>query len=103
MREENRRRLQRFYRERLRAEKRALRELEWLHGEEEEEAAEKEKAWTKWLMPCYFFSKLIIFCFPVFLIQLILILTSIYFSKLIKCLISFYSFKFVKSTDNNLC
>ena len=36
--------LQRFYRERLRAEKRALRELEWLHGEEEEEAAEKEKA-----------------------------------------------------------
>jgi hypothetical protein len=46
MREENRRRLQRFYRERLRAEKRAMRELEWLHGEEEEEeeAAEKEKA-----------------------------------------------------------
>ena len=43
MREENRRRLQRFYRERLRAEKRVIRELEWLHGEEEEEA-EKQKA-----------------------------------------------------------
>ena len=57
MREENRRRLQRFYRERLRAEKRALRELEWLHGEEEEEAAEKEKPWTKKkLMPFYFFQ-----------------------------------------------
>jgi hypothetical protein len=38
-----------------------MRELEWLHGEEEEEeeAAEKEKAWTKLLMSCYLFRPIV--------------------------------------------